>query len=395
MERFVANPQEITNSLRAPEPTLSIVLPCLNEEEAIGACLETLQKVRKRLAVCSEIVVCDNGSTDRSVEIMRGFDVRIVHEPVKGYGSAYLRGFSEARGTYLIMADADCTYDFNQIPEFLAELTDGSYDFVTGSRYLANGHANIKPLHRWFGNPALTWLVNILFSTRYTDVYCGYRAFKSSAYRKIKPVSRGMEFNLELAINAALAQLRIKEIPIELATRKGESKLRTYRDGWRSLRMMLLYSPDYVFLWPGTLLILAGGLLHILLMGDLLYFGGRPASAVTGVIATIFSAIGAQIVSFGLQVKFHSWARRFLRKSSWLARFYSNFRLERGLAWGALVTVLGMSILSVIFAIWLSDDMRPLNRPEWASLGATLTLWGLTLIFTSLQISAMAMERES
>lgn len=233
-------------------PLVSVVLPCLNEEEAIGICLEKLKAMFQREGINGEIIVSDNGSTDRSVEIATRMDVVVCHQPERGYGNAYLMGMEVAKGDYLVMADADDTYDFNLIPTFLKMLADEHYDFVTGSRYLEGGDAHITFLHRFVGNPALTAALNVLFGTKYTDVYCGFRAFSRQAYDLIRPLSPGMEFNLELAVNAKLAQLKIAEIPIVLAPRLGKSKLHTLKDGWRSLRLMILYCPNKVFLIPDT-----------------------------------------------------------------------------------------------------------------------------------------------
>src|SRR5918996_5908876 len=265
----------------SPDPLVSVVMPCLDEEEAIGACIEKIQRTFADAGLSGEIVVCDNGSTDRSVAIAESMGARVVHQPARGYGNAYLKGFASARGRYLVMGDADDTYDFTMIPRFLAALRDEGCDFVTGSRYLGGGDTHITALHRWFGNPALTRTLNMLFGTRYTDVYCGYRAFSREAYERIRPVSPGMEFNLELAINAGLAGLKSAEIPIVLAPRKGESKLRTFRDGWRSLRMMLLYSPNKLFLVPGTVLLSLGLLIHLAVLLGLVRFGGRPGAGGT------------------------------------------------------------------------------------------------------------------
>ncbi|HVQ46203.1 MAG TPA: glycosyltransferase family 2 protein, partial [Gemmatimonadales bacterium] len=164
------------------EPLVSVVLPCLNEEAAIGVCIQKIQATFAKAQIDGEIVVCDNGSTDQSVPIAERLGARVVHQPSRGYGNAYLKGFASARGQYLIMGDADDTYDFTLIPSLLDLLTTQGYDFVTGSRYLNGGHRNITPLHRIFGNPALTSLLNGLFGTRYTDVYCGFRGFSRRAY---------------------------------------------------------------------------------------------------------------------------------------------------------------------------------------------------------------------
>lgn len=377
----------------APEPLVSVVMPCLNEEEAIGACIEKIQRTFAAAGLEGEIVVCDNGSTDASAAVAGRMGARVVHQPLRGYGNAYLKGFESARGRYLVMGDADDTYDFTLIPEFVTALDREGHQFVTGSRYLNGGHANITALHRWFGNPALTRILNLLFGTRYTDVYCGFRAFPREVYQAIRPVSPGMEFNLELAINAGLAGLRVKEIPIVLAPRKGQSKLRTFRDGWRSLRMMLLYSPNKLFLAPGGVLLTLGLLLHLAVLLGLVRFGGRPASGVTAVFATIFSVVGFEILSLGLHAKTYSWSRRFDRDNRALASFYRRFTLETGLVLGAGLIAAGGAILVAVLAEWLRSDLLPLPHPEWASFAATLVIIGFSTLFSSLFISAMSMDR--
>ncbi len=374
-----------------PAPLVSVVMPCLDEEQAIGACIEKIRSTFESSGISGEIVVCDNGSTDRSVEIAESMGARVVHEPRRGYGRAYLTGFASARGAYLIMGDADDTYDFRLIPRFLRMLVDEGYDFVTGSRYLGGGDEHISRLHRFVGNPLLTRILNLLFGTPYTDVYCGFRGFSRQAYERIRPVSPGMEFNLELAINAGLAGLRTAEIPIRLAPRKGTSKLRTFRDGWRSLRMMLVYSPNKLFLWPGSILLGAGLLLHLALIVGLLRWDGRPASAVTGVVATIFSVVGFQILSLGLHAKTYSWSRRFDPDNDALERFYTRFRLETGLVAGGLLLAAGGAVLVTLVLQWLRSDLLPLPHPEWASFGATLVIGGCSTLFSSLFISAMSM----
>lgn len=374
-------------------PLVSVVMPCLNEEAAISACIEKIQRTFAAAGIVGEIVVCDNGSTDASVAIAERMGARVVHQPHRGYGNAYLKGFSAAQGKYLIMGDADDTYDFSLIPQFLDALTVKGFDFVTGSRYLEGGDKHVTGLHRFVGNPALTAILNFLFRTRYTDVYCGFRGFSRAAYDRIRPVSPGMEFNLELAINARLAGLKICEIPIELGPRKGESKLRTFRDGWRSLRMMLLYSPNQLFFVPGALLLGLGLSIHLFVLLGLVKFGGRPAGGVTGVFATILSVVGFQILSLGLHAKTYSWSRRFDRDNRALARFYDRFKLEAGLLTGAGLFLAGAGILTALVIEWLKADLLPLPRPEWASFGATLVITGFSTIFTSLFISAMSMSK--
>lgn len=379
----------------APDiPLVSVEMPCLNEEEAIGACIEKIQKAFVRANVHGEIGVCDNGSTDRSVSIAERMGPRVVHQPQRGYGRAYLKGFTSARGSYLIMGDADDMYDFGLIPDFLQKLIDERYDFVTGSRYLHSNTTSIPFLHRFVGNPLLTVILNFLFKTTYTDVYSGYRAFSRKVYDLIKPVSPGMEFNLELAINAGLAGLRIAEIPIQLHPRKGESKLRTIRDGWRSLRMMILYSPNKLFLWPGLLTLMTELIAHVISLTGMLRFDGRPVGAVTGIFGTIFSVVGFQILSLGLHAKTYSWSRRFDSDNAALEKFYNLFQLETGLMLGGGIMVTGSMALFFQVLEWVHSGFIPLARPEWVSLAATAVIIGAGTVFSSLFISAMSMKKD-
>jgi glycosyltransferase involved in cell wall biosynthesis len=376
---------------RSGAPLVSIVLPVLNEEEGLGECIDQIRTTLDEAGIDGEIVVCDNGSTDHSVEIAQARGVQVVHQPVRGYGNAYLMGFAHAHGSYLVMGDADATYDFRLIPQILEKLKEG-YDFVTGSRYLTHGYQG-PLLHRIVGNPGLTALLNGMFGTSYTDVYCGFRGFSRLAWETIRPVSPGMEFNLELAINAGLAGLKSAEIPIVLAPRKGESKLRTLRDGWRSLRMMLLYCPNKVFLAPGGLLLALGLLTHLLVLFGLLQWGGRNASAVTALFALVSSVVGFEILNLGLHAKTYSWSRRFDQDNPFLRRFYEIFNFEAGLATGAALILTGGSILAVQVVHWLRTDLLPLPHPERAIFGATLLILGFGVVFSSLFISAMSMKK--
>lgn len=384
---------EANPALDAGTPLLSVVMPVLNEEEALGPCIEKIRQTLSSNQIDGEIVVCDNGSTDRSVEIAESMGVRVVHQPLRGYGNAYIKGFSEARGRYLVMGDADDTYDFTLIPEFLKRLQSGKFDFVTGSRYAGGGDAHITFLHRYVGNPALTLILNVFFGTKYTDVYCGYRAFSKEAYERISPVSPGMEFNLELAINAHLAGLKIDEIPITLGPRLGESKLNTIKDGWRSLRMMLIYCPNRVFMLPGILLFTSGMILHVLVLARLLHYEGRALSAVTGTFALVLSVLGFQILSLGLHAKTYSWSRRFDKDNQTLNKFYSVFNLEKGLIFGIAIALGGVGVLAYELLRWLQSNLAPLHHPERVPFAATLLIIGAGMIFSSLFISAMAMTR--
>jgi len=374
-------------------PLVSVVMPCLNEEAGLGICIEKIKRVFERENIDGEIVVSDNGSTDRSVEIAESMGVRVCHQPLRGYGNAYLKGFAEARGKYFIMVDADDTYDFDLIPEFLKQLIDEKKEFVTGSRYLGGGHAHIKFLHRVFGNPLLTAILNMFFHTEYTDVYCGYRAFSRETYALIRPVSPGMEFNLELAINARLTNISVAEIPIVLAPRLGESKLHTLKDGWRSLRFMLLYSPNHVFLLPGVSMLVVGMAVHAMTLMNLWHFGDIRVEEELAIVGTIFSVIGVEVLSLWLHAKTYSFGRRFEKENTFLLSFYRLFTLEMGLILGSVMTLSGIVIVGGIFAAWLRHEVLFGGNPAWMPFAATLIMVGTMTCFSSLFISAMSITR--
>jgi hypothetical protein len=236
-------------------------------------------------------------------------------------------------------------------------------------------------------------MLNLLFGSKYTDVYCGFRGFSRDAYERIAPVSPGMEFNLELAINAKLAKLRLKEIPIDLAPRIGESKLRTFRDGWRSLRMMLLYSPNALFLIPGSTLFTLGMLIHLIVLSGWITVDGRSPGVVTGTVGTILSVVGFETLSLGLHAKTYSWSRRFDKDNQFLRKFYRLFNLEAGLLLGTTLFLIGSAILARSVVVWLQSSLLPLPNPEWVSFAATLIIVGLGTVFSSLFISAMSMQK--
>ncbi|MET0153253.1 MAG: glycosyltransferase family 2 protein [Candidatus Binatia bacterium] len=375
-----------------PQPVVSIVLPCLNEEEGVGRCVDEIREALGEAGIAGEVIVCDNGSTDRSAEIAEQHGARVVREPERGYGNAYRTGFGQARGRIFVMGDADGTYDFRLIPRFVGLIERDGFEFVTGTRYGGATLANMPWTHRLFGNPALTRLLNLVFGSRYTDVYSGFRAFTREAYERMRPLSPGMEYNLELAIGARLLALRTEEVPIALGMRRGASKLRPLRDGWRSLRIILLYLPLRVFLLVGASLASVGLALHAGSLFGAITWAGRPASAVTGVLATIFTVVGFQVLTLGLQTKTFLWWRRRPVAHSWIERFYRYFQLEVGLALGAGLVLAGIVILAVMVQEWLRSGMSPLPHPAWASFAATLCIVGCNVFFVSLLISAMSLE---
>jgi hypothetical protein len=307
---------------------ISVVMPCLNEEGSVGICVRKAWAGIRASGMRGEVIVADNGSADGSVAAAKAAGAHVVHEPHRGYGSAYLRGFSAARGRIIVMGDCDDSYDFTDIPELIRPLADG-YDYVLGSRFAGQ----IRPQamswsHRRIGNPALTAILNALFRLKVSDAHSGFRALTRIALDTMALQSEGMELASEIVVKAARANLRTAEIPITYHPRIGESKLNSLRDGWRHLRFLLLLSPDYLFVFPGVILTALG----ILGQLPLLALAGSPRVLLGKVMLGLLTVVGSQALTLGLFAK--TYARRIgletsARLSGWAER---NFTLERGLA---------------------------------------------------------------
>lgn len=377
-----------------PEIEISIVLPCLNEAEAIGGCIDTIQGIIDRQGLRAEILVVDNASTDNSAAIARAHGARVVSQPIRGYGNAYIKGFAEARGAFIVMADADNTYDFNEIEDFVAPLRSG-YDLVMGNRFtgrMAKGAMTWS--HRYIGNPILSGLLNFFFHTGIRDAHCGMRAFTKDAYQRMHLRTGGMEFASEMVINAAKAGLHITEKPIAYHPRIGESKLNTLRDGWRHLRFMLLYSPTHLFLLPGALLMLLGFLaLSVLLPGPFPLLGHRWDLHAM-VLACLVTMLGYQVVSLGMYARFYSLTEHLDGERDRVLQWLNNaFSLERGLILGGVIAGLGLVLDSVVFANWLAVDTGPLNMVRPAIYATTLIAIGVQTMFGSFFLSLLRIRK--
>src|ERR1700730_1336246 len=277
---------------------VSVVIPCLNEAENIERCVTTALDVMRGMGVEGEVVVADNDSEDDSAQLAERAGARVVIERRRGYGSAYLAGFEAARGRYIVMADADLTYDFNEIPRFVAALEEGA-EMVIGDRM-----DNIQPgampwLHRYVGTPVLTGLLNLFFRTGVNDAHCGMRALRRDVLPRLDLRTTGMEFASEMVIRAAKEHLKIAEFPIEYHPRGGESKLSSFRDGWRHLRFLLVHSPTHLFILPGTLLAGLGTLITVLVGGGLDFFG-RAWGIHALIGGALLMIVGTQVVALGL-----------------------------------------------------------------------------------------------
>src|SRR5215217_4283262 len=326
------------------EVTLTVVIPCLNEEENITEVVTRAIGVLEREGIHGEVVVADNRSEDRSAELAAAAGARVVHEPRRGYGSAYMAGFAAARGRYIVMADADLTYDFEDIPRFLEQLEAGG-ELVMGDRM-----DNIQPgampwMHRYIGNPVLSGVLNLFFKTGIRDAHCGMRALRRDVLPRLDLRTPGMEFASEMVIRASKEDLDIRELPIHYHPRGGESKLSTFRDGWRHLRFLLVHSPTHLFMIPGALMAALGALvsLTVLLQIDIL---GRTWDLHTMVAGSLLVIVGAQVVALGLAA--HAYATYFMgAKDPWFDKVRSRLRLEHGLLIGGAVTLVGIAIAGV------------------------------------------------
>jgi glycosyltransferase involved in cell wall biosynthesis len=377
------------------EIELSIVLPCLNEARTVGPCVRLALDTMRRLGVAGEVVVVDNGSTDDSAAIAAREGARVVHEARPGYGSALMRGIEEARGRYVIMADADQSYDLGDLERFVEQLRAG-YDLVMGSRLRGRIEPGAMPwLHRWIGNPLLSGLLNVLFRPGISDAHCGMRGFSKDGYRRMQLQTTGMEFASEMVIKAALAKLRIAEIPITLHPdqRDRPPHLRSFRDGWRHLRFMLLFSPTYLFLLPGGACMAIGLFALLALVQGPRHVGGLNFDVHYMVLGSLLTLLGFQMIATGFFAKAYSHAARLYardRTLNWLSRY---FNLERGLLLGAAVFGVGLVIDGAILLDWLERGMGELNAVRPALLGSTLMVLGAQVIFSSFFLSMLAIDR--
>jgi glycosyltransferase involved in cell wall biosynthesis len=285
---------------------LSVVMPCLNEAETLETCIRKAQRALREANIAGEIVVADNGSDDGSIEIAERLGAKIVNVRAKGYGNALMGGIAVASGNYIVMGDADDSYDFGHIPRFVEQLRKGA-DLVMGNRFRGGIQKDaMPPLHRYFGNPALTTLGRLFFRSGVGDIYCGLRGFRKDAYQRMALRTTGMEFATEMVVKAMLLELRIAEVPTTLSPdgRNRPPHLRTWRDGWRTLRFFLLYSPRWLFLYPGMALMMVGLLLGLWLLPGPRAVGNVTFDVHTMVYAAAFVLLGFQSIAFAVFTKF-------------------------------------------------------------------------------------------
>jgi len=369
---------------------VSVVIPCLNEAETIQECVVKAAAAMEEGGILGEVVVADNGSDDGSAEIAEAAGARVIHEPRRGYGSAYLAGFGAALGRYVVMADADLTYDFDEIPNFIAPLQDGA-DFVIGNR-MNNIHPGAMPwLHRYVGNPLLSGILNLFFRTGVRDAHCGMRAFRRDVLPVLDLRTTGMEFASEMVIRAAKEDLDIRQRPIEYHPRGGESKLSSFRDGWRHLRFLLVHSPTYLFVIPGALMVLLGAIVSLTVLAQIDVLGRQwdIHSMIGGALLLI---VGSQILALGLCA--HAYGTYFMgEKDPWFDRARARFRLEHGLLAGGAVLAVGVAVGAGILITWAGRGFGQLSETRLAIMAATLIIVGLQVVFSSFLLSILGLRR--
>ena len=390
----------------APTPThqpleLTVVIPCLNEADTVATCVAKAVRAMREHGIAGEVILADNGSTDGSRELAEAAGARIVPVPERGYGAALMGGIAAARGRYILMGDADDSYDFLELPRFVERLREG-YDLVQGCR-LPSGGGSVSPgampfLHRWWGNPMFSAMVRRWFGAPIHDVHCGMRAFDARFIRGINLRCTGMEFASEMVIKATLGGARIGEVPITLH-KDGRiaqaAHLRTFRDGWRHMRFYLLFSPRWLFLLPGAALILAGLLGYAIAMPRLT-IGGVTFDVHTLLFASLAIICGYQSILFAVLTKVYGIEAGMLPPDPRMNRLFRWINLERGLLAGGLTMLGGMALLGSAMVQWAVADFGPLDYGHTMRAvipGVLLTAVGFQSVLSSFFLSILGLRQ--
>jgi glycosyltransferase involved in cell wall biosynthesis len=377
---------------------LSIVMPCLNEAETLRTCIEKAQAWLDENGVAGEVLIADNGSTDGSQALAEGLGARVVSVAAKGYGSALMGGIVAARGKYVVMGDADDSYDFTNLSPFIDKLRQG-YDLVMGNRFKGGIKSGAMPrLHKYLGNPVLTEIGRTFFRAPCSDFHCGLRGFSKEAALRMDLRTTGMEFASEMVVKATLLKMRIAEVPTTLSPdgRSRPPHLRSWRDGWRHLRFLLLYSPRWLFLYPGALLILLGSFLGLMLLSGPVYVGTVAFDAQTLLYSAVAVVIGFQAIVFAVFTKSFAIMEGLLPEDPRLNRIMRYVNLEVGLATGSLLILAGLagSVYAVIY--WNDQAFGPLQPRETLRLiipSVTALTLGCQIVLSSFFLSILGLRR--
>jgi glycosyltransferase involved in cell wall biosynthesis len=381
-----------------PAVEVSVVIPCLNEANSLAFCVDKAVNAFRAAGLSGEVIVADNGSTDGSIQIAEEHGARVIRVPERGYGAALRAGIAAASGSFIIMGDADDSYDFTDVPRFVEKLREG-FDIVMGNRFRGGIKPGaMPPLHKYFGNPGLTALLNTLFHAHIGDSYCGMRGFTRGLYDRLDLRSSGMEFALEMIIKSAQIGARISEIPIILwPDKRGRAPhLRSFRDGWRSLRFMLLYAPNWLFLLPGATLVLAGLFLVFWLLPGPRHISPHVGLDIhTMIFGVIFTLLGVQILSIGAFAKVFSYAERFDRRSVSLRRLLKRITLESGLFFGGALFLAGFAGCAWVTWQWAASGFGELHQVRQVLFWSMCLFLGLQVIFAAFFLSMLGISRDT
>src|SRR5271165_1426119 len=377
---------------------LSVVMPCLNEAETLESCIRKAQRAIEEANITAEVVIADNGSTDGSIEIAERLGARVVRVQAKGYGNALMAGIAAASGNYIIMGDADDSYDFAHLTRFVEQLRQGS-DLVMGNRF----HGGIQkgamsPLHRYLGNPVLTGVGRVLFRSSVGDFHCGLRAFRKEAYQRMGLRTTGMEFASEMVVKATLFKMKISEVPTTLSPdgRSRRPHLRTWRDGWRHLRFLLLYSPRWLFLYPGIALFTVGVLLNAFLLPGPRRIGNVVFDIHTLLFGAMAILIGFQSAIFATFTKVFAISEGLLPEDSRLTRMFRYVTLEVGLILGILLVIAGAGAWVLGLEYWRVQQFGALDPERTLRIvipGMVCFTLGFQVILCSFFLSVLGMSR--
>jgi len=398
-KRNSALPPQMTAELVADVPSaveVSVVIPCLNEANSIGICVEKAQKAFADAGLRGEVVVADNGSTDGSIEIAEKRGARVIPVAQRGYGSALKAGIRAARGAFIIMGDADDSYDFGEVPRFVGEWRKGS-EVVMGNRFAGEIKPGAMPWHhKYIGNPGLTALLNLFFHSGIGDSHCGMRGFTREVFDRLDLRSSGMEFASEFVIKAAQLRAKTSEIPITLwKDKRGRPPhLRSFRDGWRHTRFMLLYAPNWLFILPGGLLMALGLFLTCWLLPHPRRLSPRVVLDVhTMIFGVIFTLMGAQILAIGAFAKVFSYAERFDHNTVSLKRILKRVTFESGLLLGGVLFLTGAAGCAYVTWQWVASGFGPLHQVREVLFWSMWLFLGVQIIFSSFFLSMLGISR--
>jgi glycosyltransferase involved in cell wall biosynthesis len=386
------------NQADAAECELTILMPCLNEAETLATCIVKANESLKSLHLAGEVLIADNGSTDGSQEIARSLGARVVQVERKGYGNALMRGIATARGKYVIMGDSDDSYDFTNLGPFIDKLRAG-YDLVMGNRFLGGIQPGAMPnLHRYLGNPVLTAIGRLFFKSPSGDFHCGLRGFNREAMLGLDLRTTGMEFASEMVVKSTLHNLRITEVPTTLQPdgRSRPPHLRSWRDGWKHLRFLMLYSPRWLFLYPGLLLMGVGLVVGLLLLQGPIFIGGLGFDAQTLLYAAAAIVLGFQAIAFGVFTKVFAISEGLLPEDPKLSVTSIKLNLEKGLILGAVLIITGLicSVYSVL--TWKQSHFGILDPARTLRIiipAITALIIGVQIVFSSLFLSVLGLRR--